>query len=88
MASSSSIPDLEEIMLRWAKTMFDTTKNREQSKIDKNFLQYNINWHYVKFDQGEPEYDIVPLIKGGLIRYCKILSDHMCIYTTVDVKPI
>uniref|UniRef100_A0A915J078 Vitellogenin n=1 Tax=Romanomermis culicivorax TaxID=13658 RepID=A0A915J078_ROMCU len=69
-ASSNPIPgenvvDLEEIVKVWAQEVFDISKTKEQTRIPKEMLQYNINWKYVKFHFDEPHYDVVPHTING-----------------------
>lgn len=68
--SSSSMPgenvvDLEEIVKRWAMEVFDITKTKEQARIPKDMLQWNINWKHVKFYFDQPRYDAFPLSGAG-----------------------
>lgn len=56
MAASMEVADLGEIVGRWAKEMFDITKNKDQSKIPKEALEQTINWKRVKFTHLDPEY--------------------------------
>ena len=51
--------DFEREVIKWAKTIFEVTKTKEQAKIDKEALQYNVNWKHVNFDHKEPVYDDV-----------------------------
>ena len=48
--------DLEVVIRRWAEMMFNETKTKEQSRIPKEALGYNINWKKVHFVHGEPEF--------------------------------
>ena len=49
--------DLEELVVEWAKTMFDMTKSKEQAKINKDALQYNVNWKWVRVHHSDAEYN-------------------------------
>ncbi|CAJ0604339.1 unnamed protein product [Cylicocyclus nassatus] len=48
--------DLEEIVLNWAKLIFDTTKSKAEAKIKKKYLAFNINWTKLFQESMEPEY--------------------------------
>ena len=48
--------DLEGVVKRWAETMFEMTKSKEQSKIPRDALEFNINWKRVHFNHSEPEF--------------------------------
>ncbi|MCP3663285.1 MAG: ETX/MTX2 family pore-forming toxin [Gammaproteobacteria bacterium] len=63
--SPETIQDIEEIVLRWAMESFEYAKTREQAKISKDLLQYNINWKNVKFLFDSPSYDILPFLGGS-----------------------
>ena len=58
--SSSSkavdVIDLEELVNRWAVQMFDYTKNKEQAKIPKEYLVFNVDWRRVRFVHHDPEF--------------------------------
>uniref|UniRef100_A0A1I7WE56 HTH_48 domain-containing protein n=1 Tax=Heterorhabditis bacteriophora TaxID=37862 RepID=A0A1I7WE56_HETBA len=56
--ATSNLVDLEEIVLTWAKLIFDTTKSKAESKIKKKYLSYNINWTKLFQESLEPEYNI------------------------------
>lgn len=50
----------------WAKEMFRFTKTKEQGKIEKECLEFTINWKHVAFEFDSPDYTIVPAaLRGG-----------------------
>lgn len=49
-----------EIVTRWARTLFDLTKSKEQARVGKEFLLYNINWKHLRFHFDEPDFNIIP----------------------------
>jgi len=59
-SSSSSkavdVIDLEELVKRWAVQMFDYTKNKEQARIPKEHLVFNVDWRRVRFVHHDPEF--------------------------------
>lgn len=48
--------DLEELVKRWAVQMFDYTKNKEQARIPKEHLVFNVDWRRVRFVHHEPQF--------------------------------
>ncbi|PIO62172.1 hypothetical protein TELCIR_16282, partial [Teladorsagia circumcincta] len=54
----ANLVDLEEVVLNWAKLIFDTTKSKAEAKIKKKYLSYNINWTKLYQESMEPEYEI------------------------------
>ena len=48
--------DLEELVKRWAVQMFDYTKNKEQARIPKEHLFFNVDWRRVRFVHHDPEF--------------------------------
>ncbi|CDW56921.1 LIN 24 Like family member [Trichuris trichiura] len=60
-----AIYDLEEIVLIWAKQIFQATKTKEQSRLSQDCLQFNINWSHVRFQFGTPIYEGIPRFGGG-----------------------
>ncbi|CAG9540457.1 unnamed protein product [Cercopithifilaria johnstoni] len=50
--------DLELIIRNWAKQIFDVTKTREEAKISKKYLEYNINWSHLLNEYLEPRYTV------------------------------
>lgn len=52
----ANLVDLEEVVLNWAKLIFDTTKSKAEAKIKKKYLAYNINWTKLYQESMEPEY--------------------------------
>jgi len=48
--------DLEELVKRWAVQMFDYTKNKEQGRIPKEHLVFNVDWRRVRFVHHEPQF--------------------------------
>ncbi|EYB86711.1 hypothetical protein Y032_0274g1016 [Ancylostoma ceylanicum] len=52
----ANLVDLEEIVLNWARLIFDTTKSKAEAKIKKKYLCYNINWTKLFQESMEPEY--------------------------------
>ncbi|PAV78376.1 hypothetical protein WR25_11970 isoform D [Diploscapter pachys] len=57
-AAKSNLIDLEEIVLNWAKKIFDVTKSRSEAKIKKKYLSYNINWTKLFQESLEPTYSV------------------------------
>lgn len=55
--AATEVVDLDTVVIQWAKTMFDTTKTKEQAKIHKDNLTFTINWNRVKVIHGDPDYD-------------------------------
>ena len=59
-SSSSSkavdVIDLEELVKRWATQMFEYTKNKEQARIPKEHLVFNVDWRRVRFVHHDPEF--------------------------------
>lgn len=56
MTTPREITDIGEIVLLYAKDIFDRTKDKEQKKIPEEALSYNINWKNVRFIHEEPKY--------------------------------
>jgi len=62
MSSSSTsskavdVIDLEDLIKRWAAQMFDYTKNKEQARIPKEHLVFNVDWRRVRFVHHDPEF--------------------------------
>ncbi|CAD6198975.1 unnamed protein product [Caenorhabditis auriculariae] len=56
--AKAGLVDLEEIVLNWAKVIFDTTKTNKEAKIKKKYLSYNINWTKLFQESSEPTYSI------------------------------
>ncbi|ESO10881.1 hypothetical protein HELRODRAFT_109192 [Helobdella robusta] len=52
--------DLEGIVKTWATQMYDYTKSREQNRIPREALMFNINWKGVKFIHKEIEFPEPP----------------------------
>ncbi|WKY05362.1 hypothetical protein Q1695_005961 [Nippostrongylus brasiliensis] len=53
----ANLVDLEEVVINWAKLIFDTTKSKAEAKIKKKYLSYNINWTKLYQESLEPEYN-------------------------------
>lgn len=53
---AADVIDLESIVRKWAKQMFDTTKTKEQSRIPKDHLKFTIHWNRVRFVHHEPDF--------------------------------
>uniref|UniRef100_A0A158P8P7 Protein Simiate n=1 Tax=Angiostrongylus cantonensis TaxID=6313 RepID=A0A158P8P7_ANGCA len=51
-----NLVDLEEVVLNWAKLIFNTTKSKAEAKIKKKYLAFNINWTKLYQESMEPEY--------------------------------
>uniref|UniRef100_A0A5S6Q3A8 Uncharacterized protein n=1 Tax=Trichuris muris TaxID=70415 RepID=A0A5S6Q3A8_TRIMR len=60
-----AIYDLEEIVLTWARQVFQATKTKEQSRLPSDCLQFNVNWSHVKFHFGNPTYAGIPRFGGS-----------------------
>ncbi|VDN60379.1 unnamed protein product [Dracunculus medinensis] len=56
--SSRDLVDLEAIVLNWAKQIFEITKNKNEARINKKHLQYNINWSHLFNECLDPTYSI------------------------------
>ncbi|ELU17582.1 hypothetical protein CAPTEDRAFT_225999 [Capitella teleta] len=54
--AATEVVDLQAIVTQWSKTMFDITKTKEQAKINRDHLQFHINWKRVKFTHSDPDY--------------------------------
>ncbi|XGW27347.1 hypothetical protein V3C99_007723, partial [Haemonchus contortus] len=54
----ANLVDLEEVVINWAKLIFDTTKSKAEAKIKKKYLSFNINWTKLYQESMEPEYEI------------------------------
>lgn len=50
------VVDLEELVERWALQMFDYTKNKEQARIPKEHLVFNMDWRRVRFVHHDPQF--------------------------------
>jgi len=50
------VVDLEELVKRWAVQMFDYTKNKEQARIPKEHLVFNVDWRRVRFVHHDPQF--------------------------------
>ena len=48
--------DLEEMVKRWAVQMFDYTKNKEQTRIPREHLVFNVDWRRVRFVHHDPQF--------------------------------
>jgi len=48
--------DLEELVKRWAVQMFDYTENKEQARIPKEQLEFNVDWRRVRFVHHDPQF--------------------------------
>jgi len=57
-ASSKAVDviDLEDLVKRWAVQMFDYTKNKEQARIPKEHLVFNVDWRRVRFVHHDPQF--------------------------------
>ena len=53
---ASDIVDLEEIVKNWALKMFEVTKTKEQARIGKENLSFDINWKGVRSQHGDAEF--------------------------------
>jgi len=56
--NNTDIIDLEQIVLQWAKKIFDVTKTKSEGKVKKKHLQYNINWSHMLSETLEPIYTV------------------------------
>lgn len=56
---TKDLVDLEAIIRNWAKQIFEVTKTREEAKINKKHLEYNINWSHVFNECREPRYTVL-----------------------------
>ena len=50
-AAKSNLIDLEEIVLNWAKKIFDVTKSRSEAKIKKKYL--SVSESFTRFIKTE-----------------------------------
>ncbi|KAL3989635.1 hypothetical protein ACH3XW_28475 [Acanthocheilonema viteae] len=57
-SKAKDIIDLESIIRNWAKQIFEVTKTREEAKINKKHLEYNINWSHLFNEYLEPRYTV------------------------------
>uniref|UniRef100_A0A0M3IG47 LIN-24 n=1 Tax=Ascaris lumbricoides TaxID=6252 RepID=A0A0M3IG47_ASCLU len=57
-SNTKDLVDLEAITLNWAKQIFEVTKTRDEAKISKKYLQYNINWSHAFNECLEPRYSL------------------------------
>ncbi|KAM3728728.1 Dual-specificity RNA methyltransferase RlmN [Dirofilaria immitis] len=55
---SKDMVDLESIIRNWAKQIFDVTKTRDEAKINKKHLEYDINWSHLFTEYLEPRYTV------------------------------
>uniref|UniRef100_A0A0N5AAW7 Immunoglobulin E-set n=1 Tax=Syphacia muris TaxID=451379 RepID=A0A0N5AAW7_9BILA len=55
-SSSKDLVDLEQIVLNWAKQIFEITKTKAESRIHKKHLQFNINWSHLLNECLDPTY--------------------------------
>lgn len=65
--TSEEAVDLENVVQKWAETMFKASKTGSHSRIPKTSLQYKINWDKVHFVHGKQE----PVIKAKPSRMPK-----------------
>ena len=55
--ASADIVDLDDVVKRWAIKMFDITKTKDQARIPKESLHFDISWKGVRVSHGEAEFD-------------------------------
>uniref|UniRef100_A0AAF5PJR3 LIN-24 Like family member n=2 Tax=Wuchereria bancrofti TaxID=6293 RepID=A0AAF5PJR3_WUCBA len=55
---SKDMVDLELIIRNWAKQIFEVTKTRDEAKINKKYLEFNINWSHLFNEYLEPRYTV------------------------------
>ncbi|VDO97121.1 unnamed protein product [Soboliphyme baturini] len=70
--NSENVFDLEALILRWARQIFDITKTKEQARIPKDFLEFTINWKQAKFHYGSPTYSGIPSFKKRHDPRCQV----------------
>ncbi|CAI4225934.1 unnamed protein product [Auanema sp. JU1783] len=56
-SSPADLVDLEDIVISWAKFIFNATKSRTDAKIKSKYLCYNINWTKLMQESKEPQYN-------------------------------
>ncbi|KAM3726783.1 GDSL esterase/lipase [Dirofilaria immitis] len=76
LSGSKELIDLEVIVLNWAKQIFDVTKTKAEAKINKKFLQYNINWSHLFNESLEPIYTI----GGADVRNVRQSKDEQSLF--------
>ncbi|CAJ0569788.1 unnamed protein product, partial [Mesorhabditis spiculigera] len=52
----SNLVDLEEIVMNWSRVVFNATKSKQEAKIKKKYLSFNINWTKLFQESMEPDY--------------------------------
>lgn len=63
-------------MLNWAKTIFDVTKTKNEARISKRHLQYNINWSHMFNESLDPVYTV-----GGVdMKSVRQSKDEQCLF--------
>lgn len=45
--------DLEDYITEWATQMFDVLKSKDEGKIPKEHLDFQINWTKIRFQHGK-----------------------------------
>lgn len=75
-SSTKDLVDLEQIVLNWAKQIFDITKTKAEAKIGKKHLQFNINWSHLLNECLDPTYTF-----GGIdSRSVKQNKEEQCLF--------
>ena len=84
---ASSPVDLEAIVIDWAKKMFDVTKSKEQGKINRDALQYTVNWKFTRTHHSEPEYSEVtkPADPKSQVRHMDGGIELMCVRPLIEI---
>ncbi|MFH4977800.1 hypothetical protein AB6A40_004509 [Gnathostoma spinigerum] len=79
--AAKDLVDLEEIVLNWAKQMFEVTKTKSEARINKKHLQYNINWSHLLNESLEPQYSPNGHIPTGVDKNnVKSLKDEKVLF--------
>lgn len=68
--------DLEQIVLNWAKQIFEITKTKAEAKIHKKHLQFNINWSHLLNECLEPRYTV----SGMDARQVRQAKEEQCLF--------
>ena len=53
---AADVIDLDEIVKKWASTMYDITKSKDQARIPKDDLVFTVSWDRVHFTHNEPTF--------------------------------
>lgn len=72
--------DLEAIVIAWARQMFDATKTKSESRINRKYLDYNINWRHLTVETRPPTYTIDGV---GDIDEHEAAKHHVVLFRTI-----